>query len=147
MERSRPSAHRRMLIESVVLVAAAPSVQMAWLHQAGVEPDEIALYFDDAFRLAERLVEDGQIGQGALALLRMIDEVFDGMTQDTGADRWSGEALSTDAGWERARELACEVLIVTRVEAHQEDTDPVEAGPDALSPAAWAVSEPGARKP
>ncbi|MFH8453913.1 hypothetical protein ACH4CD_32275 [Streptomyces fungicidicus] len=43
-------------------------------------------------------------------MLRMIDEVFSEMSQVTDVDRWSREALATDAGWGRARQLAREVL-------------------------------------
>ncbi|KQX54736.1 hypothetical protein ASE09_32120 [Streptomyces sp. Root66D1] len=73
-------------------------------------PDEIALDFDDAVGLAGQLVEDGQLGREVLSSLQMIDEVFNEMTQDSNVDRWTREALSTDAGWAHARQLAREVL-------------------------------------
>ncbi|MFJ8297968.1 hypothetical protein ACIQ9R_19040 [Streptomyces sp. NPDC094447] len=76
-------------------------------------PDEMALGFDDGFRLAVRLVEDEELSPEVLPLLRMIDEVFCEMTEDaTPVDRWTIDALSTDAGWERARRLARDVLAV-----------------------------------
>ncbi|MFF8507627.1 hypothetical protein ACF064_05995 [Streptomyces sp. NPDC015492] len=76
-------------------------------------PDEMALGFDDGFRLVVRLVEDEELSPEALPLLRMIDEVFCEMTEDaTPVDRWTIDALSTDAGWERARRLARDVLAV-----------------------------------
>lgn len=99
-----------MVIDALSVVAAAPSAQLAWLAKYDVPPDEIALGFDDAFRLAERLVEEGRLGPGSLTELQMIDEVFDEMTQDADADRWETAALSTDPGWDRARELARAVL-------------------------------------
>ncbi|MEU2393469.1 hypothetical protein [Streptomyces sp. NPDC007369] len=105
-----PSARRRMLIEALGVVAAAATAQVAWLEKYDVPPDEIALGFDDAFRLAGQLVEDGQLSQAALPRLRMIDEVFSEMGRDAGADRWTRDALPTDAGWDRARRLAREVL-------------------------------------
>ncbi|MBO1330752.1 hypothetical protein J3486_05700 [Streptomyces sp. VRA16 Mangrove soil] len=77
-----------------------------------VPPDEIALAFDDAFRLAGRLVEEGQLGLEALPHLRMIDEVFSEMSQAAGTDPWTREALSADARWERARQSARGVLAV-----------------------------------
>ncbi|MFI1370103.1 hypothetical protein [Streptomyces griseochromogenes] len=109
-----------MLIEAVVVVAADASAQLTWLGKYDVPPDEIALSFDDAFRLAERLVEDGQFRRGVLPSLRMIDEVFSEMTQDTDVGRWTREALSTDPGWGRARQLAREVLT-----AEGEETSPL----------------------
>ncbi|MFD7966290.1 hypothetical protein ACFV5J_36450 [Streptomyces zaomyceticus] len=105
-----PSARRRLLIETVVVVAAEPSAQVAWLEKYGVAPDEIALGFDGAFPLAGQLVEEGQLGRALLPSLRTIDEVFVEMTQDVKVDRWTRAALFTDAGWARARRLAREVL-------------------------------------
>ncbi|GAA0291062.1 hypothetical protein GCM10010302_32020 [Streptomyces polychromogenes] len=105
-----PSARRRMLIEAVVVVAATATAQVAWLEKDDVPPDEIAAGFDDAFRLAGQLVEDRQLNPAVLPRLQMIDEVFSEMGKAAGVDRWTREALSTDAGWDRARRLAREVL-------------------------------------
>ncbi|MER5417462.1 hypothetical protein [Streptomyces virginiae] len=55
-----PSARRRMLIEAVLVVAAAAPAQVAWLEKCDVPPDEIVLGFDDAFGLAGQLVEGGR---------------------------------------------------------------------------------------
>ncbi|MEU8890425.1 hypothetical protein [Streptomyces sp. NPDC048442] len=99
-----------MLIEAVVVVAAPASDQVVWLDKYDVPPDEIALGLDDAFRLAGRLVDEGQLSGEVLPSLQMIDEVFSEMSQDTDVDRWTREALFTDAGWGRARQLAREVL-------------------------------------
>lgn len=94
----------------MVVVAAEPSVQVAWLEKYRVAPDEIALGFDDAFPLAGQLVEEGQLDRALLPCLQTIDEVFAEMTQDVGVDRWTRTALFTDAGWDRARRLARDVL-------------------------------------
>ncbi len=99
-----------MLIEAVVVVAAAAADQVAWLEKYDVPPDEIALGFDDAFRLAGQLVEEGRLSPVVLPRLQMIDEVFCEMSQAAGMDRWTREALSTDVEWDRARQLAREVL-------------------------------------
>ncbi|WP_228456684.1 hypothetical protein [Streptomyces durbertensis] len=99
-----------MLIEAVVVVAAPASDQVAWLDKYDVPPDEIALGFDDAFRLAGRLVDEGRLSREVLPSLQMIDEVFSEMSQVTDVDRWTREVLATDAGWGRARQLAREVL-------------------------------------
>ncbi|MFF7780358.1 hypothetical protein ACFZCG_38840 [Streptomyces tanashiensis] len=109
-----------MLIEAVVVVAAPASDQVAWLDKYDVPPDEIALGFDDAFRLAWRLVEEGQLNRDVSPLLQMIDDVFSEMSQDTDVDRWTRAALSTGAGWGRARQLAREVLT-----AAGEETSPL----------------------
>ncbi|MFB6702706.1 hypothetical protein [Streptomyces rubiginosohelvolus] len=109
-----------MLIEAVIVVAAPASDQVAWLDKHDVPPDEIALGFDDVFRLAGRLVDEGPLSRDVLPLLQVIDEVFSEMSQDTDVDRWTREALSTDAGWGRARQLAREVLT-----AEGEETSPL----------------------
>ncbi|MFD8644493.1 hypothetical protein ACFV14_29800 [Streptomyces zaomyceticus] len=105
-----PSARRRLLIEAVVVVAAEPSAQVAWLEKYKVAPDEIALGFDDAYPLAGRLIEEGHLDRSAWPCLQSIDEVFVEMTQDVGVDRWTRAALFTDMGWARARRLARDVL-------------------------------------
>ncbi|MFG2339887.1 hypothetical protein [Streptomyces yangpuensis] len=99
-----------MLIEAVAVVAAAATAQVAWLERYDVPPDEIALGFDDAFRLAGQLVEEGELSPVVLPRLQMIDEVFSEIDQDSGVDRWTRAAMSTDVGWDRARQLAREVL-------------------------------------
>ncbi|MFB7374808.1 hypothetical protein ACFC0D_33775 [Streptomyces sp. NPDC056222] len=99
-----------MLIEAVLVVAADASAQVAWLERYDVPPDEIALGFDDAFRLAGQLIEEGQLSPAVLPRLRMIDEVFSEIGLGSGADRWTKAAMSTDVGWDRARQLAQEVL-------------------------------------
>ncbi|MGC0327062.1 hypothetical protein RKD23_000052 [Streptomyces sp. SAI-170] len=109
-----------MLMEALVVVASPASTQVAWLDKYDVPPDEIALGFDDAFRLVGRLVDEGQLSRDALPLLQAIDEVFSEMSQDANVDRWTREALSTDAGWGRARHLAREVLA-----AADEETSPL----------------------
>ncbi|MFI5671922.1 hypothetical protein [Streptomyces sp. NPDC051704] len=110
METPGPSARRRMLISALSVVAAAPAAQVAWLEKYDVPADEIALGFDDVFRLAGGLIEEGELGPGVLSELQMIDEVFEEMTRDALPDRWTRAALPTDAGWARARHLARAVL-------------------------------------
>ncbi|WP_329013739.1 hypothetical protein [Streptomyces sp. NBC_00690] len=106
-----------MLIEAVLVVAAPASDQLAWLDKYDVPPDEIALGFDDAFRLVGRLVDEEQLSRHVLPMLQMIDEVFSEMSQDTDVDRWTREALCTDAGWGRARQSAREALTAEGEEA------------------------------
>ncbi|MFJ2399511.1 hypothetical protein ACIOTI_43305 [Streptomyces sp. NPDC087843] len=102
---------RRLLANSLSVLAADASVQAAWLEEYEVAVDEIALDFDHAFRMANRLVEHHQISGNAAAELREIDVLLAGMSGHEHADRWSQEALARDAGWSRARQLARQVLI------------------------------------
>ncbi|MFJ9613791.1 hypothetical protein [Streptomyces noursei] len=106
-----------MLVDALPVVAAVPPAQVAWLEKHDVPPDEIALGFDDAYRLVGRLVEEDRLSPGVLPEPRMIDEVCHEMTHDTERDRWAKAALSTDMGWARARQLA-RVVLAAEGEAH-----------------------------
>ncbi|MFD0136557.1 hypothetical protein ACFYOF_13380 [Streptomyces sp. NPDC007148] len=110
MESPDPAWRRRLLIEALAVLAAPASAQTAWLEKHGVMTDEIALDFDHAFRMAERLVAEGLLSVRALPDLRMIDSIFDEMTHDESPDRWMTAALISDIGWGRARGLAQQVL-------------------------------------
>ncbi|MFD3499919.1 hypothetical protein [Streptomyces sp. NPDC058678] len=110
MESPDPASRRRLLMEALTVLAAPAPAQTAWLEKHGVVTDEIALDFDHAFRMAERLVEEGLLSRGALPDLRMIDSIFDEMTRDESPDRWTTAALINDAGWGQARGLAQQVL-------------------------------------
>ncbi|MFE4977749.1 hypothetical protein ACFRAR_37305 [Kitasatospora sp. NPDC056651] len=111
MENPDPSFRRRLLIESLTVVAADPSAQQAWVDEHGVLADEIALDFDHAFRMVESLVEGGEISREVLPDLQAIDAVFAGMSGRENSERWGREALAVDPGWTEARELASRVLV------------------------------------
>ncbi|MBC9713683.1 hypothetical protein H9Y04_14005 [Streptomyces sp. TRM66268-LWL] len=61
--------------------------------------------------MANRLVEHDQISGSAAAELREIDVLLAGMSGHEQADRWTRDALVSDAGWSQARQLAHQVLI------------------------------------
>ncbi|KAB7833454.1 hypothetical protein [Streptomyces mobaraensis] len=109
--RSPASAlHRRFLLDSLTILAADAPAQTAWLDRHGVPPDEIALTFDDAFRMTATLIADGHLGPDALPALREIDSALAGMSGAENADNWTKEALST-TGWHRARRAARRILV------------------------------------
>ncbi|MFI9604826.1 hypothetical protein ACIHCX_34160 [Streptomyces sp. NPDC052043] len=116
MENPDPAFRRRLLLEALIVLAAPAPAQTAWLEKHGVVTDEIALDFDHAFRMAERLVEEGLLSSGALPDLRMIDSIFDEMTRDESSDQWTTAALISDVGWAQARGLAQQVLAGEGVE-------------------------------
>ncbi|MGX8903735.1 hypothetical protein ACR820_00355 [Streptomyces netropsis] len=111
MEIPDSSFRRRLLIESLTVVAAEASVQVAWLDRHGVLADEIALDFHDAFRLAGLLTEEGLLGREALPDLRAIGAIFHEMSGQEDVGRWTENALFTDGGWQQARRLARKVLV------------------------------------
>lgn len=102
---------RRLLLESLTVLAADAQSQVAWLAKHDVVPDEIALDFDHAFGVAEALVEEGQLGRGVLPGLREIDALLSEMSGAENAGRWTRDALSIDEGWIQARRLARRVLV------------------------------------
>ncbi|MEV7356975.1 hypothetical protein [Kitasatospora sp. NPDC091276] len=101
----------RLFVEALAVLAADPSAQLIWVDEQGVSTDEVALDFDQAFRMAEGLVEDGDLSREALRDLRAIDAIFAGMSGRESSDRWNREALTVDPGWIEARELARRILI------------------------------------
>ncbi|MFJ5779438.1 hypothetical protein [Streptomyces sp. NPDC093094] len=105
------SFRRRLLIDSLTVLAADVQTQVAWLVRHGVMADEIALDFDHAVRMADGLVEDEQLDRGVLPDLREIDAVLTAMGEADNADQWRSKALSADEGWGRARQLARRVLV------------------------------------
>ncbi|MEU1465278.1 hypothetical protein ABZ467_32345 [Streptomyces sp. NPDC005727] len=119
METPDPSFRWRLLIESLTMLAADAQAQVAWLNKHGVMTDEIALDFDHAFRMAEALVAEGQLTGEVTADLREIDVILSGMSDDGKAERWTRDALSTDAGWAQARRLARRVLVAELGECQQ----------------------------
>ncbi|MFD4611835.1 hypothetical protein ACFWOT_27920 [Streptomyces sp. NPDC058440] len=117
METPASSFRQRLLIEALVVAAASAPDQTMWLEKHGVTTDEIALDFEHAFRMVERLAEEGLLGRDALPDLRMIDSIFDEMTRDETKDRWTTAALGSDPVWCRVRGLAQSVLVREGVDA------------------------------
>ncbi|MFG2815198.1 hypothetical protein [Streptomyces sp. NPDC048410] len=100
MDQGDAARRVRLVREGLVLVAASAEEQREWVLRVGVGVDEIALMFDDVWRL----------GEGLVPCLRAIDAVFQEMSEDRAVDHWSVAALAEDEGWERARVLAREIL-------------------------------------
>ncbi|MDQ0847071.1 hypothetical protein [Streptomyces sp. V1I6] len=112
MENRDSSFRRRLLIESLTVLAADAQTQAAWLDRYGVMTDEIALDFDHAFRMTEALAAEGHLAEGITADLQEIDMILSRMSDGDNADRWTRDALSTDEeGWGRARRLARRLLV------------------------------------
>ncbi|WP_338692659.1 hypothetical protein V2W30_00525 [Streptomyces sp. Q6] len=99
------------MIEALALLGADSADQLAWIDRYKVVTDELALEFDDAFRLIADLQQDEFLDTEALGKLQLIDTVLEEMSGRENAERWSGEALANDAGWRQVRTLARDLLI------------------------------------
>lgn len=111
VESPDPLFRRRLLLESLTMLAVDAHSQVAWLAKYDVMTDEFALDFDHAFRMAEALVEEGQLGRGVLPALREIDAVLGEMSGAEDAGRWTRDSLSVDGGWSQVRRLARRVIV------------------------------------
>ncbi|MFI5491911.1 hypothetical protein [Actinoplanes sp. NPDC051859] len=98
-------------VQSVAVLALPAEAQVAWL-TASRSPyaDELALQFDDGFRLLPVFVERGWLRDTAVPALARLDEHLDAMSCQAHADLWTVEALNR-VEWERTRSLALSALI------------------------------------
>ncbi|MGQ4477826.1 hypothetical protein [Streptomyces sp. SAS_276] len=99
------------MIEALAVLAADSADQLAWIDKHKVVADELALDFDDAFRLVADLHQEEFLDTDALGKLQLIDAVLEEMSGRGNAERWSREALATDAGWRQVRTLARDLLV------------------------------------
>ncbi|GCD94910.1 hypothetical protein [Embleya hyalina] len=101
----------RLLVEALTALAADPAEQCAWSDRYGVPPDELALGFDDAYRLVPQLAAAGRLDADAVAELRALDALFTGLTDEGDPARWAVAALADDPAWARARAVSRRLLV------------------------------------
>ncbi|MEU9006369.1 hypothetical protein [Streptomyces sp. NPDC048551] len=99
------------MIAALAVLGADSADQLAWIDQHEVVTDELALEFDDAFRLMADLQQEEFLATEALGKLQLIDAVLAEMSGRGNAERWSREALATDGGWRQVRALARDLLV------------------------------------
>ncbi|WP_436791892.1 hypothetical protein [Yinghuangia sp. YIM S10712] len=104
------------MIEALTVLAAEADAQRQWLDEHVVGTDELALDFDHAFRLADGFLAEGRIDHEAMACLRDIDALLAEMSCCGNEECWARDALSVDAGWQRARVLSRGLLVRLRGE-------------------------------
>ncbi|MET9840411.1 hypothetical protein ABZZ01_21895 [Streptomyces virginiae] len=105
------SARWQRLIDALALLGADSADQLAWIDKYQVVTDELALEFDDAFRLMAGFQQEVPLNEDAMGKLRLIDSILDDMSGRDNAARWSREVLATDAGWCQVWTLARDVLV------------------------------------
>jgi hypothetical protein len=102
--------HAVTFVPSVAILALDADAQAAWTSQLAKDQtpliDELALEFDDGFRLLPTFVERGWLNDAALPILTQLDEQLAAMSGEHNADLWQIEALTSRAEWNRVRVLA-----------------------------------------
>lgn len=97
------------VISGVTVLGMDAQEQIVWLR--GVHPDELALNFDDGYRLIPELRDGGVLfSEGALAALAALDQQLESMSGSHNLDLWTIEAIRHDPEWERVRDLAQRAL-------------------------------------
>lgn len=107
----RPTAlnARRMLVESLALLAAPVGAQRAWLAQTHTEPsaDELGLQFDDWFQLLPQVLAEGVITPDDERAVTAVSQALDAIAPGD----WTSRALSGKA-WANVRMLAGMALVM-----------------------------------
>ncbi|MFD1832086.1 hypothetical protein ACFSJS_20895 [Streptomyces desertarenae] len=85
--------------------------QFAYVDDLGVDVDEIALEFDDLFRIAESMATQGLISDNFFTHLKSVDSQLSTMTSK-GTEVWRREKVKDSEEWETLRKLAIETLRV-----------------------------------
>ena len=94
-------------VRSVAVLALEADAQIAWLGEKGLSPvDELALEFDDGFRLVPTFIERGWLNATALPVLAEIDQHLSSMSGEHNAGLWQVEALARTTEWDQVRALA-----------------------------------------
>ncbi len=92
------------LIEAVEYLALGSGAQIAWLEEQGFDADELALQFNDMYRVVHQLADRGRLPLAVLPDLDSINATFEHMNQD--AESYNDEALRNSPEWEHIRSLA-----------------------------------------
>ncbi len=105
------SARREMIVNALRLVALPTEKQVAALPDFVHVPDEIALIYDDAFRLVPELQAAEVLMPSQADALHELDRKFTAMTDAPDEETvWTLEAMQSDERWNDARRLACHAL-------------------------------------
>ncbi len=95
---------------SVAVLALDAGAQVAWASHLVDDRvalvDELALEFDDGFRLVPTFIERGWINAAALPALTELDEQLGAMSGQHNAHLWDADALTNASEWDRVRTLA-----------------------------------------
>lgn len=104
---ARPAAR---FVRAVALLSLTSQMQIEWLSSLGLgEPgacDELALEFDDGFKMINAFIEADIVPKKALDSLQLLDRRLGKMSGPENASLWTLGALETSPEWKEVRELA-----------------------------------------
>ncbi|MZD08172.1 hypothetical protein GTW43_24245 [Streptomyces sp. SID5785] len=98
----------------------SPNRQLEHLQRFGLGPDELALDFDDSYRVVAALVSRGALPLDVAAPLQHVDSLLAEMTDGTDA-HWTGEAVAQSPQWARLRRTSREALDSLRAAAPSDE--------------------------
>ncbi|MFE1953760.1 hypothetical protein ACFW9D_25205 [Streptomyces sp. NPDC059524] len=102
---TRPPTGLHQLHQALDRLAWPAERQIEHLRRWGVGPDELALEFDDAYRMVPALDSQGILPDDVGARLRQVDSLLEEMSE--GADpEWTHEAVTRSPTWDRLRHSA-----------------------------------------
>lgn len=103
------------LEQSLELLTRSADRQLGYMRHCGVGADEMALEFDDAFRVVSGRVSEDLLSRFISESVRPVDEILTAMT-DSGGEEWTERAVLESAAWERLREASRTALRIVRGE-------------------------------
>ncbi len=99
------------LRDGLSLVAAEAEEQLRRV--GGMHPDELALAFDDGYRLVPTLEARGIVfREAALSALAEVDDLLKSMSGSSNAVLWTPDAIRSSEKWAAVREAAREALVL-----------------------------------
>ncbi|MCP9212737.1 hypothetical protein [Streptomyces cucumeris] len=79
--------------------------QLSYVHDLGVDVDELALEFDDIHHLAIGKAQEGLISDALITTIQPVDEHLKLMTE-MGPSMWTEAAVQDATEWQELRNLA-----------------------------------------
>ncbi|MEU6350005.1 hypothetical protein ABZ896_11825 [Streptomyces sp. NPDC047072] len=103
----------RQLEKSLECLSWDASRQIDHVRGLGVGPDELALDFDDSFRVVSGMIAEGVIPDSLGGPLGSVDAILEDMTR-TPEEKWSESAVRNSQVWCDLRVAARKALDVLR---------------------------------
>lgn len=101
------------LVESLRIVALGYDDQLRYLANVGLDQrniDEIALQFDDNFRMLPLVCKENAISSAAVDCINDLNSILDNMSNNE--ENWTPEAMRESRAWETARATAFRCLLL-----------------------------------